>query len=126
MAITRNVALRNLFISTTETAYQGGTLSLRTGAGAGAANAASGTELAAIAIPADGITTAANGATQKNDTWSTVAAAAGTLGHYRLTNGSYVEEGTIGVSGSGADLIVDNTSLAVGQTVTVTEWTTSV
>lgn len=53
----------------------------------------------------------------------TTATATGTATFYRIyaSNGSTChEQGTVGTSG--ADLIVDNTSIALGQTVRINQW----
>jgi hypothetical protein len=55
---------------------------------------------------------------------SAAAAAAGTASFYRIyaTNGTTChEQGTVGTSGT--DMIIDNTSIASGQTVNITAWT---
>lgn len=52
--------------------------------------------------------------------------AAGTATWFRLINAdgtTIVFDGSVGATGSGADLILDNTTIAVGQTVSVTAWT---
>jgi hypothetical protein len=57
---------------------------------------------------------------------ATTGAAAGTAGHYRLTDnaGTTVHmQGTVTATGGGGDLTVDNTSIASGQAVNITGWT---
>jgi len=99
------------------------TLVIRTGAPAGVANAAGGTALATITLPATPFTSG-TGAVTLNGVWSdTSADATGTAAHYRLTNGSDIEEGTVTATGGGGDLTLDNVSIASGQTVTITSWT---
>lgn len=85
--------------------------------------ATSGTLLANITLPSDWYTAAAAGTSSKNGTWQGTGVAAGTAGHYRMyNNGTSVcsEQGACGTSGS--DLNLDNTSIASGQIVTVTQW----
>jgi hypothetical protein len=56
---------------------------------------------------------------------SVAASNTGTAGYYRLLDGSAVchNQGTCGLSGSGADMIFDNTSIVTGQSVNVTGFT---
>ncbi len=55
------------------------------------------------------------------------ATASGTAGYYRLCTSAAgttcIQQGSCGLSGSGADLILDNTSIASGQPFSVTSWT---
>jgi hypothetical protein len=98
-------------------------LVIRTGTPAGVGNAATGTVLATITLPATPFTSG-TGAVTLNGTWSdTSADNTGTAGHYRMTNGSDIEEGTVTATGGGGDLTLDNTSITAGQTVTITSWT---
>lgn len=103
----------------------GALLQIRTGAPPGAENAASGTLLAEITLPATPWAAAASGSKAKNGVWSVAAVAAGTAGHFRLKNAgdTHREEGTVTATGGGGDATLDNTSIAVGQTVTVTTYT---
>jgi len=100
-------------------------LEIRTGAApADCATADSGTVLATLPLPSDFMANAAAGAKAKNGTWQdTSADAAGTAGHFRIkTSGGVCKvQGTCGI-GTG-DLQLDNTSIAVGQVVTVTAFT---
>ena len=77
---------------------------------------------ATITLPATPLTSG-TGAVTLSGSWTVAASGTGTAGHYRLTNGSDIEEGTITATGGGGDLTLDNTSIASGQTVTVTSWT---
>jgi hypothetical protein len=68
--------------------------------------------------------TSGTGAVTLNGTWTDASAdATGTAGHYRLTQGSNIEEGTVTATGGGGDLTLDNVSIASGQTVTISTWT---
>lgn len=100
---------------------QGAVLELRSGAPAGAENAAGGTLLVSITLPATPWAAAANGSKSKSGTWSGAGVAAGTIGHYRLRNAgdTHREEGTVTATGGGGDATVDNTNVAVDQVVTV-------
>jgi hypothetical protein len=50
---------------------------------------------------------------------------AGTLTTYSVYDHDGVKmwQGTIGIAGSGADMIVDSTSIAFGQVISITSWT---
>ena len=100
----------------------GASLVIRTGAPAGVANSAGGSALATITLPATPFTSG-TGAVTLNGTWSVAASGTGTAAHYRLTNGADIEEGTVTATGGGGDLTLDNTSIATGQTVTISTWT---
>lgn len=103
----------------------GALLQLRSGAAPGPENAATGTLLAEITLPATPWDTSTPGVLAKNNTWEDPAAnAAGTLAHYRLRNaaGTLCIEGTITGTGGGGDLTVDNVVTAVGQVVTITSF----
>lgn len=121
-------------LATALDAYDSGVLEIRSGAPPGPDLAASGTLLASISLPADAFSGPSNdGQLQLSGTWEdTSADAAGTAGHFRLktstdTNvGDGTEErieGTIGGTGSGEDMELDNTSIATGQTVTINTFT---
>lgn len=91
---------------------------------ANCAAADSGTKLAEIPLPSDWVTEA-SGVLTKAGTWSVAAIATGSAAHYRIKNnaGSTChEQGTVTATGGGGDMTVDNTSIANGQTVTVSTW----
>jgi hypothetical protein len=121
--VTANYALDQLY----DNKFPAGSLlRIRTGGVAGAENADSGTVLSTITTPATPWSAAASGSKSKNGTWSDPSAAAtGTAGHFRLSDaaGTHCEEGTCGATGSGADMTLDNTSIAIGQVVTSTSYT---
>lgn len=104
---------------------QNAVLELRTGAPPGAENAASGTLLVSITLPASPWAAAANGSKSKNGVWSGAGVAAGNIGHYRLRNAAdtHREEGTVTGTGGGGDATVDNVSVAIDQVVTVNTFT---
>jgi hypothetical protein len=126
MAIQLAVSTRNARLDAIETDL--GTspiLELRTGAApADCAAADSGTVLATLTLPSDWAAAAASGSKAKSGTWQDTAAdATGTAAHFRLkTSGGVCKlQGTCGI-GTG-DLQLDNTSIATGQTVTITSFT---
>jgi hypothetical protein len=87
--------------------------------------APSGTLLCTITLPSDWMSAASASSKAKTGTWSNTAAAAGTAGCYTLetSGGTIIEDGTVTATGGGGDMTVDNTSIAIGQTVTVNTFT---
>jgi hypothetical protein len=123
MAIQHSTTTRNRLRDGYVAAFPvGASLVIRTGAPAGVGNSAGGSALATITLPATPFTSG-TGQVTLNGTWSVAASGTGTAAHYRLTNGSDIEEGTVTATGGGGDLTLDNTSIATGQTVTISTWT---
>lgn len=124
MAIQLATPTRNRFRDAYVAAFPAGSvLTIRTGSPAGVANAAGGTVLATVTLPATPFTNG-TGQVTLNGTWQDAAAdATGVAAHYRLVNGTDIEEGTVTATGGGGDLTLDNTSLATGQQFTITSWT---
>lgn len=93
------------------------------------ATAASGTLLVEMTLPSDWMAAAASGSKAKSGTWQdTSANATGTAGYFRIVDsgGSTTHlQGTCSMSGGGGDMILDNTSIAAGQAVTVSTFTIS-
>lgn len=129
MAAQFSVAVRNARADAIETTIgASAVLKIRTGAvPASCATADSGTVLATVALPADWMAAASGGSKAKSGTWQDASAdAAGTAGHFRIyaTDGTTCGiQGTITATGGGGDMTLDNTSLASGQTFTVTGFT---
>ncbi|MCV0413465.1 MAG: hypothetical protein K5831_01100 [Brevundimonas sp.] len=122
MAIQLSVAARNARLDTFEsTVGASAKLQIRSGAQpANCAAAASGTLLCEIALPSDWMAAASGGSKAKSGTWSGTGAAAGTAGHFRIVDNAGTTCHMQGsVAASAADMTIDNTSIAVGQTVTV-------
>lgn len=127
MAIQLGASVRNARLDAIESTI--GTspiLKIRTGsAPADCATADSGTVLATLTLPSDWLAAASSGSKAKSGTWQdTSADATGTAGHFRIydSGGSTCHlQGTCGI-GTG-DLQLDNTSIASGQSVTVTGFT---
>ena len=87
------------------------------------AASATGTLLAEITCPSDWMAAVSSGAKVLAGSWTVAAIAAGTAGYYRLYDNAATncdEQGTITATGGGGDMTVDNTSIASGQTVTIT------
>lgn len=126
MTIDLNHALANILLDLYDVHFPAtSVLELRSGPPPGAENAASGTLLVSITLPATPWNAAASGSKTKNGTWSDVGVAAGNIGHYRLRNVADTrrEEGTVTATGGGGDATVDNVNVAIGQTVSVTTFT---
>lgn len=127
MAIDLNTALAIAILDTYDTHFPvGSLLEFRTGAPAGADNAAGGSLLAQVVSPATPWAAAGGtGSKAKNGTWSVAATGAGTIGHYRFKNaaGTKIEEGTVTATGGGGDITVDNVIVAIGQVITVNTFT---
>lgn len=128
MTLDLNNTLANAILDRYDTEFPAGSiLEIRTGAPPGADNAATGTVLATITLPATPWAAAAASSKAKNGTWSDPSAdAAGTAAHFRLKNAADTkrEEGTITSTlvGTG-DMLLDNVSIAAGQVVTVASYT---
>jgi hypothetical protein len=124
MAIQLAVSTRNARLDAIETDLGASPLlELRTGAApADCAAADSGTLLSSFALPADAFAAAASGAKAKTGTWQDTGEAAGTAAHFRLkTSGGVCKvQGTVTATSGGGDLELDNTVIAVGQTITIT------
>jgi len=127
MAHTQNNALRSVMADAYADVWDGGTLTIRTGAAPGSNETATGTVLATITLPTPAFGAASNGVVAKAGTWQDASADAdGTAAHYRMVSGSYVAEGTVTETGSGGDLEVDNAVFATGQSFTITSFSTTV
>lgn len=124
-----STAARNAALDAIETAIGASPiLRIRTGAPpANCAAARTGTVLATMALPADFMAAAANGAKGLSGTWQDAAAdATGTAGHFEIMDAAGTTchiQGTVTATGGGGDMEIQNTSLAVGQQVTVTAFT---
>jgi hypothetical protein len=131
MAVQLSVGIRNARLDTIEsTAGTSCSLEIRTGAQpADCATASSGTILATINLPTDWMAAASSGAKAKSGTWEdTSADNAGTAAHFRVYNSQATKDGTTcimqGSVGQGSgDLSLDNTTIAAGQTITITGFT---
>lgn len=129
MTLQLAVATRNAELDQIETTTGvSAVLKIRTGAApANCAAADSGTALATLVLPVDWMAAASGGSKAKSGTWQELAAdAAGTAGHFRVYDSTATTcfiQGTCTITGGGGDMTLDNTNIAVGQTVTVTGFT---
>jgi hypothetical protein len=129
MAFQFSVAARNAALDAIETAIgTSAILQIRSGTvPANAAAADSGTLLAEMTLPSDWLAAAASGSKALSGTWSDPAAnAAGTAGHFRIKDSGGTTthiQGSVTATGGGGDMTIDNTSIAVGQVISVTSFT---
>jgi hypothetical protein len=127
MAIQLSTTVRNARLDAIETAIgTSAVLKIRTtSVPVTCATADSGTVLAEMALPSDWMAAASGGSKVLAGAWQDLTANnAGTAEHFRI----YASDGTTchiqGTCGIGTgDLQLDNTSIAVGQQVTVTAFT---
>lgn len=131
MAFQFSTTARNAALDAIETAIgTSAVLKIRSGsvpADCGTADA--GTVLATLTLPSDWLAAASGGSKSKSGTWEDASAdATGTAAHFRIyaNDGTTVHmQGTITATGGGGDMTLDNTSIASGQTVTITSFTLS-
>ena len=124
MAITTNDTLANALLDGIDSAFNSGTLTIRTGAAPGAGNTATGTVLATITLPADAFAAASSRTKAKSGTWEDVSADnGGTAAHFRLVGGSNILEGTVTATAGGGDMELSSTTIVAGGTVTITAFT---
>lgn len=130
MAVQYSTTVRDAVANQVETTI-GTAPALELWSGAIPANCAaanSGTLLWTETLPSDWMAASSGGTKAKLGTWTApglAAAGAGTVAvHFRIRNGGTVHaQGTVGLTGSGADLIMDNTNIADGQDATVDTFT---
>lgn len=129
MAVQLSASVRNAMLDAIEsTIGTSAVLKIRTGAApADVATADSGTVLATLSLPSDWMAAASSGAKAKSGTWQDASAdAAGTAAHFRIyaSDGTTAHlQGTVTATGGGGDLTLDNTSIASGQSITITSFT---
>jgi len=128
MAIQLSVGIRNARLDVIEST-PGTSCSLRIYSGAQPADCAtanSGTLLVHINLPADWMAAASSGSKAKAGTWQDASAdGTGTAGHFRVySSQATMDETTCIMQGAiTGDMTLDNTSIATGQTVTITTFT---
>jgi len=121
MALRLNDVFRNALADRLAVIFASGSVELRTGAQpADPDDAASGTLLATITLPATPFAAAAGGAVAKNGTWSGAAVATGTAGWARIKNAAGTASFDVSVAESAADMIIDDDAIVSGGQVTVT------
>lgn len=128
MALQYSTAIRNAQLDAVEsTVGASAVLRMRTGAQpANVAAADSGTVLVTMDLPSDWMAAAASGVKALSGTWQDASAdATGTAGHFRIyaSDGTTAHiQGSITATSGGGDIEIDNTSIASGQSVTITSF----
>lgn len=125
MALQLSVPVRNARLDSIEaTCGISALLKLYTGAvPATTATADAGTVLVSMTLPSDWMSNAASGSKALLGSWTGTGVAVGTAAHFRVTDSTGATahiQGTVTITGGGGDMTLDNTSIATGQTVTVT------
>ena len=119
---TINDTFAHALLDGVDSVFNAATLTIRSGTAPGAGNAATGTVLATLTLPADAFNAAASRVKALSATITDLSAdATGTAGHYRLVGGSSVVEGSVGV-GTG-ELQLSTLSFVAGGTVSITAFT---
>jgi len=128
MAIQLSIVARNSMLDQFEVAVStSAILSIKTLAQpASCAAAETGSVLAVLQLPSDWLAAATGGSKALTGTWTTTSASiTGTASHFRLyaSDGTTCHmQGTVTATGAGGDLTLDNTSVATGQSVTITSF----
>jgi hypothetical protein len=131
MAVQYSVAVNNARLDQIETTI-GTNVALLIYSGLPPANCAAaptGTLLVAMSLPADWMAAASSATKAKTGTWSGTGLANGTAGYFRVASGSPTDvagiQGVIETTGGSptGDMGLDNTSISIGQTVTVSTFT---
>jgi hypothetical protein len=118
MAYRYNTAQANRLAEANGSSFDGGEARVYTGTQpTNAGDAASGTLLCTITLPSPAFGAASGGVVSKAGTWAGTAAAAGTAGYVRLISASGDRRSDFAV---GAEVTIDNASIEIGATVTVT------
>jgi hypothetical protein len=129
MTMQYSTAVRNARLDVIETTIgASAVLKIRTGAPpVNCAAADSGTVLATVNLPSDWMAAASGGTKSKSGTWQDLSADAnGIAAHFRIYDSAGTichMQGSCGLSGSGADMILDNTNFATTQVFTVASFT---
>lgn len=129
MTLQISVAVRNAMLDTIEsTIGTSAVLKIRSGVQpANCAAADSGDVLATLTLPSDWMAAANAGAKALSGTWQdTSADATGTAAHFRVyaSDGTTCHmQGSITATGGGGDMTLDNTSVAAGQSITISSFT---
>lgn len=128
MAFQLSTAVRDARLDSIETTIGNTTVTLKIFSGAEPANCGAADPsglLCTINLPNPWMASAASGSKSLSGTWSATASATGTAACFRIYDSTPTchIQGNITASGGGGDMTLDNTSIANGQTVTVTTFT---
>lgn len=123
MALRKNTNMVNAQATAATDLFNSGTLQIRTGAQPASANdAASGTLLCTITLPADAFGAPTGGVIGKLGTWSGTAVADGTAGYARFISSASDRRMDVSVGEAAADMIIDNAAILTNGVVTVTSF----
>jgi len=127
MAVQLSTTVRNARLNSIETTI-GTSAVVKIFTGSPPANCAaadSGTMLATLSLPSDYFNAASSGSMTKLGTWTVASASnTGTAGYFRMYDSTAATchvQGTVGTSG--ADMIVNTTSVVSGQSFTINTFT---
>lgn len=127
MAFRKNDGLRNAQANAFGDLFNSGTIQIRSGSQpADPDDAASGTLLVEIDLPADAFGSAASGVISKSGTWSGIAIATNTAGWARFISSDTLKTFDVTVGEVGDDLTIDDESIVTGNVVMVTAFTFTV
>ena len=119
MAFRKNVTMRVQIATRIAQIFHAGFIDLMSGPQPASANMpTTGILLCKISLPNPAFTTG-DVVISRIGTWSGVAQNTGVAGYARFVGGAGVFDVSVGESGSGADVIIDNVNIAAGTTVTV-------
>jgi len=127
MAVQLSTTVRNARLNSIETTIgTSAVVKIFTGSPpANCATADSGTMLATLSLPSDYFNAASSGSMTKLGTWTVASASnTGTAGYFRMYDSTAATchvQGTVGTSG--ADMIVNTTSVVSGQSFTINTFT---
>lgn len=122
MALNIGVAFKNSILDQLDTTFPAGsTLKVYTGSRpTNTTDAATGTLLYTVTLPATPWAAASGGSKSKNGTWSATSVAAGASGWARLANAADNIRVDFTVGTSGADIIVNTVTVLNAKTQTIT------
>lgn len=129
MSLQLSTSIRNAILDAIEsTIGTDAVLKIRTGAPpTNVSDADSGTVLASLTLPTDWMAAASSGSKAMSGTWEDASAdATGDAGHFRIYESDGTTQhiqGTVTSTGGGGDLTLDNASITIGQTVSITTFT---
>ena len=129
MAVQLSTTVRDARLDAIETTISTAPiLRIRTGSPpANCAASRSGTVLAEMTLPSDWMAAASSGTKAKSGTWNDLSAdAAGTAGHFEIVDSGGTVchlQGTVTASAGGGDMELDDITIDVGQSVTVSTFT---
>jgi hypothetical protein len=130
MSVQYSEAVRNAMLDQLETTVgTGPTLEIRSDAPpTNAAAADTGTLLASIALPSDWLAAASGGAKALLGEWAGAGVTEGTAGHFRIKQSTTTHiQGTVTMPGAEplGDMVLDNTSIATDQAISISACTFS-